>query len=236
MVNEQKRDFKELMIATMALYQQEISVDMLRMWWASLVNYEFNDVRDAISRHIQDKAAGKFAPRPANIIEQLDAMKPDGRPGADEAWAMIPRDEHASVVMTDEMAEAMQFATPLLNEGDQVAARMAFKQAYERIVGEKKRAGIPAKWFPSLGHDPQGRELALKQAADRGLLPRAQVDALLPAPAAPVVAEMAGLMIANKAALTDEQKAESARRMQDIKTRFFGTSKDMHKSITEAAA
>lgn len=236
MVNEQKRDFKELMIATMALYQQEISVDMLRMWWASLVNYEFNDVRDAISRHIQDKAAGKFAPRPANIIEQLDAMKPDGRPGADEAWAMMPRDEHASVVMTDEMAEAMQFATPLLNEGDQVAARMAFKQAYERIVGEKKRAGIPAKWFPSLGHDPQGRELALKQAADRGLLPRAQVDALLPAPAAPVVAEMAGLMIANKAALTDEQKAESARRMQDIKARFFGTSKDMHKSITEAAA
>lgn len=228
--------FTELVNASMGVYQINVSLETRRIWWVALSRYPIEAVREAFSRHIQDTKVGRFPPKPADIIAVLEAMNPDGRPGADEAWAMIPRDEHASVVITDEMAEAMQFATPLLNEGDQVAARMAFKQAYERIVGEKKRAGIPAKWFPSLGHDPQGRELALKQAADRGLLPRAQVDALLPAPAAPVVAEMAGLMIANKAALTDEQKAESARRMQDIKTRFFGTSKDMHKSITEAAA
>ena len=37
-----------------------------------------------------------------DVVSRID----DGRPGPDEAWAQIPRDEAASVVWTDEMAEA----------------------------------------------------------------------------------------------------------------------------------
>ena len=112
-----------------------------------------------------------------NVIERIN---PDGRPGADEAWAMIPRDEATSVVMTEEMAEAMGIAQPLLDEGDQVAARMAFKAAYDRITDANKRSGIKPKWFPSLGHDKNGREAVLVEAVRLGRIDEGHAVMLLP--------------------------------------------------------
>jgi hypothetical protein len=70
--------------------------------------------------------------------------------------------------MTEEMAEAYGIAKPLLDEGDQVAARMAFKEAYARIVDANKRDGVPPKWFPSLGDSKEGREAALNTAVRLG--------------------------------------------------------------------
>ena len=45
----------------------------------------------------------------ADVIQRLD----DGRPGAEEAWAMIPKSEGSTVVWTAEMAHAT-----LCQEGD----------------------------------------------------------------------------------------------------------------------
>lgn len=104
----------------------------------------------------------------AVVIEKLEELSPDGRPGADEAWAMIPHDEFSSVVMSEEMAEAMSIARPLLCEGDKIGARMAFKEAYNRIVEQNKRSKIPPKWFPSLGIDKESRQEALSKAVRLG--------------------------------------------------------------------
>jgi hypothetical protein len=95
-----------------------------------------------------------------DVISRLD----DGRPGADEAWACIPRDESGSVVWSEEMAQAFNVALPALQEGDQVSARMAFKEAYNRLVSDARSNAIPPVWSPSLGHDPKGREAALQDA------------------------------------------------------------------------
>jgi hypothetical protein len=95
-----------------------------------------------------------------DVISRLD----DGRPGADEAWASIPRDESGSVVWSEEMAQAFNVALPALQEGDQVSARMAFKEAYNRLVSAARSNAIPPVWSPSLGHDPKAREVALQDA------------------------------------------------------------------------
>ena len=220
MLDDQKRDFKEMMIATMALYQQEISVGMLRMWWASLSGYELNDVRDAISRHVQDKTAGKFVPRPANIIEQLDAMHPDGRIGADEAWALYPHDEHASAVITDEMAEAMRVAQPLLNEGDKIGARMAFKDAYNRITSQNKFNGTQPRWFPSLGSDKEGRDIAINDAVAKGRLSQDHATSLLPAPVnSNVAAALSNIKFLTKPeSITDDDREKARGKMAQIKS------------------
>jgi hypothetical protein len=89
----------------------------------------------------------------AAIIDRLD----DGRPGPQEAWAMIPTDEQDSVVWTDEMAEAYGLAAPLLADGDRIAARMAFLEAYQAAVHRARAERRPPRWFPSLGMDPRGR-------------------------------------------------------------------------------
>lgn len=112
----------------------------------------------------------------AEIINRLD----DGRPGPDEAWAMMPRSEAATVVWTDEMATAIGVALPLLEAGDQVAARMAFKESYQREMQIARDTGRPVKWWVSLGHDKLGRAEVIKAAVEKGRLTTTQAQKLLP--------------------------------------------------------
>ena len=99
-----------------------------------------------------------------DVISRID----DGRPGVEEAWAMLPQDEDSSVVWTDEMAQAWGIAYPLLADGDRIAARMAFKDAYSRIVTKAREEMKPAKWLPSYGHNRDGRAAAVADAVRLG--------------------------------------------------------------------
>jgi hypothetical protein len=101
-----------------------------------------------------------------DVISRID----DGRPGVEEAWAMLPQDEDASCVWTGEMAEAWGIAAPLLADGDRVAARMAFKEAYSRLVTQAREAMKPATWTPSFGHKRDGRATAVTEAVRLGRL------------------------------------------------------------------
>jgi hypothetical protein len=177
MNNNQRKEFSDLMDSVMPIYRMEASSATKTLWWNLLAGYELPDVANAFAEYLR---SNKFAPTPADIVAMVDKLKPDGRPGADEAWSMIPRDEYASAVLNEEMMAALGIAQPLLNEGDQVAARMAFKEAYTRLVDSSKRAGTPVRWFPSLGDDKNGRESVLIEAVRLGRLPRSQVVELLP--------------------------------------------------------
>ncbi len=101
-----------------------------------------------------------------DVVSRID----DGRPGPEEAWAQIPLDESQSVVWTDEMAQAFGIARGLLGNGEKVAARMAFKEAYLRLVSEARDAGRAVAWTPSLGYDKHGRDAALSEAVAQGRL------------------------------------------------------------------
>lgn len=113
--------------------------------------------------------------RLGDILERID----DGRPDADEAWAMIPADEHDSVVWTEEMAQAWGIALPLLNAGDAAKAQSVFRNAYEKSVLEARVRREPPRWTPSLGLDASGREMALREAVTKGRATQAQASQLL---------------------------------------------------------
>lgn len=220
MLDSQKRDFMDLMKASMSLYQQEVSVDALRLWWASLSKFEFSDVQEAFGRYIQNSKNENFAPRPASIIGIVESMNPDGRIGAEEAWATYPHDEHSSGVITDEMAEAMQVAQELLNEGDNVGARMAFKESYLRITTQNKFNGIAPRWFASLGHDKTGRDIAIKQAVAKGRISQDYATSLLPAPIPEGVVKAiteVKYLTAKDMNFTAEQKDKARSRVAEIK-------------------
>lgn len=112
----------------------------------------------------------------AEIIDRID----DGRPEPDEAWGMCPKDEFSSVVLTNEMQLAMRNAWPLLRDGDKVAARMAFKAAYERIVADNRARGVKPTWEADLGEDRTGREAALLEAVLKNRLSSDVAKRLLP--------------------------------------------------------
>lgn len=88
---------------------------------------------------------------------------------------MLPQDEAATAVLTEEMAQAWGVSR---HAGDRVSARLAFLSAYRRLVSEARDAGIPAKWFPSLGSDPHARAAALDEAARLGRISAPHARAL----------------------------------------------------------
>ncbi|MDB5761377.1 MAG: hypothetical protein JWQ21_372 [Herminiimonas sp.] len=112
----------------------------------------------------------------SNILARID----DGRPGADEAWAMMPKTELASVVWTDEMAQAWGVALPLLTAGDAGGARTAFREVYAKAVLQARIKREPAHWTPSLGSDVASRESVLLEAVQKRRLSAAHVEQLLP--------------------------------------------------------
>lgn len=166
----------EALAGTAELMGKELSPVALSMMAKDLSEYPADSIIEALTA--LRKSSSRFTLD--EIIKKIESIQPNGRPSSDEAWAMIPRDESASVVMTEEMAEALHIAQPLLDEGDQVAARMAFKEAYTRIIEANKRKGVAVKWFPSLGHDKAGREAVLTEAARLGRLSESHVAGLLP--------------------------------------------------------
>lgn len=127
----------------------------------------------------------------AGVIELID--QEDGRPSADEAWAMCPRGEGDSVFWNDEIQAALGVARPVLESGDKVGARMAFRDAYERIVRDARAARRRPQWSLSLGWDKAGRVEAVQRAVQAGLIDRAAADRMLPAPGdSPVAALLDG--------------------------------------------
>lgn len=163
------------------------------IWFRALQRYDLSTVQAALDAHIGDPERGRFVPTPADLIAQIDgSSRNDGRPGAEEAWAIALRstNEAETVVWTAEIAQALAIARPVLDAGDEVGGRMAFREAYGRLVDGARRHGMPAAWFASLGFDQRLRDQALTAAVARGLLPASDLP-MLPAPEGPQLALLA---------------------------------------------
>lgn len=156
----------EAITATAEIMQATISPIAAAMMVKDLAAYKPEDVIAALK--IVRAGSARFNLK--EIIDALAKVCPDGRPGANEAWAMIPKDEHASAVITEEMAQALYIAQPLIDDGDQIGARMAFIEAYKRLVDTAKLEGTPVKWFPSLGFDKEARASVIADAVRLGRL------------------------------------------------------------------
>jgi len=159
------------------------SSDPVELMADDLAVFDDNAVVLAIARCRKEL---RTFPTVADIISRID----DGRPGSEEAWAMVPKDESSSIVWTQEMRGAFGVARPLIGQDD-VAARMAFLETYRKLCAEARSAGSPARWETSLGHDPAGRVHALTVAVEKGRITQEHAASLLPdasvAPAGPLL-------------------------------------------------
>lgn len=110
----------------------------------------------------------------SDIVTRLE----DGRPGAEEAWAMLPRNEVCTTVWTEEISASWGIVHHLIADGDRIAARMAFLENYRARVQKARDAGIPVKWTVSFGFDEGMRRSALEDAIRRGRLTEERAQAL----------------------------------------------------------
>lgn len=157
----------EQIAITSELMGHEISPTAAAVMASDLSEYPKDIVIEALSL-VRKESKNRLSL--SAVIEKVEELTPGGRPSSEEAWAMIPKDEYASVVITEEMGEALGISRGLIESGDFIAARMAFKEAYERIVRVNKANRIAVKWFPSLGYDKSGIEPALADAIRKNRL------------------------------------------------------------------
>ena len=162
--------------------RQAPSAEARLVWWRILQPFELAAVSKAFG--LYTRIEKKYPPTPAQILELLGEGEGDGRPAADEAWAIALRaqDEQATVVWSQEIAAAYGKAQPILAAGDEVGARMAFRAAYDRLVTDARRAGVAPRWIASLGQDPGQRVDELQHAVALGQLPAPAVAGLLAGP------------------------------------------------------
>lgn len=176
----EKPQFGKLLTSALVAYGKPLpEAAILVAWWANLQAYPLRIVAAAFAAYCDEN--GEFAPVPAGIAKRCKLM--DGRPSDGEAWAiaLTSRDEADTVIWTQEIAEAFAICSPVFP--DEVGARMAFKDAYARLIAAARADRRPAQWSASLGWDLRKREASIAKAAVAGLLPAPTVAALLPAPA-----------------------------------------------------
>jgi hypothetical protein len=152
-----RADVIRAIAATAELCGKTFSPAAAAMLAADLADYDEQAVMVALTR-CRKELKGSFTAEA--VISRID----DSRPGVEEAWAMLPHDEETSTVWTEEMAKAWGVALPLLNDGDRIGARMAFKEAYTKLVTTARNEKIPARWTVSFGRDAAGRVVALESA------------------------------------------------------------------------
>lgn len=153
----------EHLAVTIEVTGGEFSEAAIRLFAAELAEYEPAAVHGALKRCRRELTTRLTL---AAVIERLD----DGRPGAEEAWALLPKNEADSAVITGDMRAAMGPALELIAAGDAIAARMAFLEVYRRRIAIARAEKEPVTWLPSLGHDPDGRAAALADAVGKGRL------------------------------------------------------------------
>ena len=176
---DDKREFAEIMKATLAIYGKDASKAVLELYWNALLPNDIDTVRQAFSNWLTDPDQGRFSPKPADIIRNIQhiAGKPDWL-SANEAWALaLPaQDEANTVVWTHEIAQAWNIAQPIMREGDKVGARMAFIAAYERLTKAAQGTGREPEWSVSEGWDKETVKRTVEQAVTTGLLPKPKAE------------------------------------------------------------
>jgi hypothetical protein len=168
------KNILEAIAVTAELTGTELSVNARVAMAEELAIYPEAAVLDALRRCRKEVRGNRLTM--ADVMTRIN----DGRPGAEEAWALYPKNETGSAAVTEEMQCAMSAAWPLIQEGDRVAARMAFKESYERIITENRAKNIAVKWSVSLGTNTGEREAALVDAVQRQRISVDRAMGLLP--------------------------------------------------------
>lgn len=165
-INDQLTILAEAFGETLTEQRQEI-------YCGGLVDIRQNQLQTAFRRARYEL---KWFPKLAELRTLSGALSDapnDGRPGPEEAWARMPKGEHMeddSVVWCEEERAAYSACRSLLLDGDQIGARMAFKERYERELAEARSQERPVRWTMSAGYDTGHRLNTLASAVQENRL------------------------------------------------------------------
>lgn len=143
----------------------EITENTAAIMAADLSAYSKPQLQQALHR-VRMETTGRLTTKA--ILDQLDVAY--GRPGADEAWALAlqARDERATIIWNNEIQEAWAAVGSMVHGKDQVGARMAFKEAYQRVVLNARSQQRLPQTVVAIGYDKAQRLSVVTEAFAQG--------------------------------------------------------------------
>ena len=155
-------NFTLMLLQAYGMYQVKITTPTIDKMFEMLYHLDFELIRTAMDKHL---SISTYPPTVADVLKHA-ATGGQQSISADEAWGLVPKAETESSVTNSEIMGAWGVAQSIYDDGDKVGARVAFRAAYERLEAERVANGRDSKWWPTLGHDFDGRERAIIEARD----------------------------------------------------------------------
>lgn len=148
------------------------------MMFTDLERYPLDLIEASLAAHRQDPQRGKFTPKPADIVYQIERRRRVSWLSADEAWSQVPKIEGQPGLLNDVTAQALVVANQFLAlpRPDMTAARMAFKGCYDRLVERAKLERRGPVYFVSPGGTYEEQQAVIQEGARQGLLAVPRID------------------------------------------------------------
>jgi hypothetical protein len=77
MIESDKKPFFALIADVMGFYRQDVSTFALNVWWQACQRFDLEQVSKALTAHAMDPERGQFAPKPADLVRQLEGTATD---------------------------------------------------------------------------------------------------------------------------------------------------------------
>ena len=107
MDTNERQDFAARLNAVWALYDKVPTEGVLSIFWETMKGLSLREVSAALSRHVTDPDRGQFAPKPADLIRQMEG---DTESQAMQAWSLAWR-----TVGTVGTYRSVQFDDPIIH-------------------------------------------------------------------------------------------------------------------------
>lgn len=78
--------FTDMIADVLAFYGQTPSEFALSVWWQACLPHEFDAVQRALGRHAMNPERGQFAPKPADLVREMQGTPTDR---AARAWSIV---------------------------------------------------------------------------------------------------------------------------------------------------
>lgn len=229
---EQCNQCADTIYATAEILGHELKPQAVRLMVKDLRQYDASEVSNALSR-CRAELKGKLSLQA--ILERVPSA--NAFPSPNEAWgiALSAQDENDTVIWTDEIAEAMGAARPILDGGDKVGARMAFIEKYARLVDTAKSSNRAPQWQASLGNDPARRQSVIEEGVRKGLLPQRHVETLIEPPKARIESEESMASVRNILGMLRDLAASNDAAMSAEKSRQIERESERRQQLLEQA-
>lgn len=171
-----------------------LSNGAMYMIFTALKKYPLGFIEQALHQHI---ANNQFAPTVAGITEIINQATGSEHLSPAEAWAIFPKSESESGMVTTEMLKAWGISSDLYEIGKHYQAEQAFLSAYKREVAESKLAGRLPKRQLTKGTNETQLKSVVEEALTKGWLSRDYANSVLNTLPKPANGVISGLIKGN---------------------------------------